>query len=363
MTGERRDAVDGTRPVRPGEELDLEKLRAYLDAHLEGGAENVTIEQFPGGHSNLTYAIRVDGRELVLRRPPFGNRVKSAHDMTREVTVLSALSPVYPPAPKPLVHCDDDSVIGAPFYVMDRVRGVILRRTLPAGITVSPGEACRLSEAFVDNLVALHAVDWRAAGLGAIAKPEGYVERQVNGWAKRYADAATESISNMDRVGKWLVDHLPSSDNEAAHATVVHNDYKFDNLVLAEDDLAKIVGVLDWEMATVGDPLMDLGVALGYWIEDKDSDEMKSFAFGPTAIAGSFTRREIIERYAKKSGRNVDHLLFYFVFSHFKLAGVAQQIYWRFKMGHTKDERFAAFIFGVHVLADAAARAIDAGAI
>ncbi|HEX7666670.1 MAG TPA: phosphotransferase family protein [Polyangiaceae bacterium] len=363
MTEDRKNAVDRTRAVRAGEELDLAKLTAYLDAHLEGGAKKVAIQQFPGGHSNLTYLIEVDGKELVLRRPPFGNRVKSAHDMTREVTMLSALSPVYPPAPKPLVNCEDDSVVGSPFYVMQRLRGVILRRSLPPGLTISPGEACRLSESFVDNLVALHAVDWKKAGLGAIAKPEGYVERQVKGWAKRYADAATDSIPDMDRVGAWLVDHLPKAENEAAHATVVHNDYKFDNLVLAEDDLAKIVGVLDWEMATVGDPLMDLGVALGYWIEDKDSDEMKSFAFGPTAIPGSFTRREIVERYAQKSGRDVDQLLFYFVFSHFKLAGVAQQIYWRFKMGHTKDERFASFIFGVHVLAAAAARAIDTGKI
>ncbi|MGH7282642.1 MAG: phosphotransferase family protein [Polyangiaceae bacterium] len=357
------DIVDRTRAVRQGEELDVGKLTAYLDAHLEGGAKRVLVEQFPGGHSNLTYMIRVDAgsesRELVLRRPPFGNRVKSAHDMTREVTMLSALAPVYPPAPKPLVNCEDESVIGAPFYVMERIRGVILRRTLPNGVTLSPGEACRLSEAFVDNLVTLHAIDWGKIGLSKIAKPEGYAERQVTGWAKRYEDAATDSIPDMDRVGAWLGRHLPPATNERTRATVVHNDYKFDNLVLAENDLAKILGVLDWEMATIGDPLMDLGVVLGYWIENSDSDELKSFAFGPTAVPGMFSRREIAERYGQKTGRDVSKLLFYYVFSLFKLAGVAQQIYWRYKMGHTKDERFAAFIFGVRILAEQASRALD----
>ena len=361
-------AIDPARAVRAGEEIDLEKLRDYLANHLEGGARQIAIEQFPGGHSNLTYLLRVDGRELVLRRPPFGNRVKSAHDMSREVTMLSALAPVYPPAPKPLVNCEDDAVIGSPFYVMERMRGVILRRSLPKGVVVPPAKARQLSEAFVDNLVTLHAIDWEKRGqddLSRIAKPEGYVARQIGGWTRRYADAATDAIPDMESVGKWLAEKLPSAHPalEREQATVVHNDYKFDNLVLAPDDLSHIVGVLDWEMATVGDPLMDLGVALGYWIESTDPDEMRSFAFGPTSIPGSFTRRQIVDRYAEKSGRDTSRMLFYFVFSLFKTAGVAQQIHWRFRMGHTKDERFAAFLSGVHVLAQAAARAIDRGKI
>jgi aminoglycoside phosphotransferase (APT) family kinase protein len=365
---EEKLAVDPARAVRPGEEIDLEKLRVYLSAHLDSGApgvKQISLEQFPGGHSNLTYLLHVDGRELILRRPPFGNRVKSAHDMTREVTMLSALSPVYPQAPKPLVNCEDASVIGSPFYVMERIRGVILRRTLPKGVTVSPGEACRLSEAFVDNLVTLHAIDWEKIGLNAIAKPEGYVTRQVTGWMKRYQDAATDDIPNMDQVGKWLTEKMPKTDGaaERKNATVIHNDYKFDNLVLAPDNVGSILGVLDWEMSTVGDPLMDLGTALGYWVEATDGEDIRSFAFGPTALPGSFTRREIAERYSAKSGRDTSHMLFYFVFSLYKTAGVAQQIYWRFKMGHTKDERFGAFLFGVQILAQSAARAIERGHI
>ncbi|MEO8876118.1 MAG: phosphotransferase family protein, partial [Polyangiaceae bacterium] len=215
--------IDPARAVRSGEEIDIVKLRDYLQMHLEGGAREVVVEQFPGGHSNLTYLLHVDGRELVLRRPPFGNRVKSAHDMTREVTMLSALAPVYSPAPKPLVNCEDASVIGSPFYVMERMRGVILRRTLPKGVTISPGEACRLSEAFVDNLVRLHALDWKKIGLSAIAKPEGYVARQVSGWTKRYADAATDTIADMESVGNWLAEKMPDADKERERATVVHN--------------------------------------------------------------------------------------------------------------------------------------------
>lgn len=246
---------------------------------------------------------------------------------------------------------------------MERIRGVVLRRTLPKGVTLSPGEACKLSESLVDNLAALHAIDWQKIGLDKIAKPEGYVKRQVEGWAKRYTDAATDDIPDMLRVGKWLADNLPPAENERARGTVVHNDYKFDNLVLDPSDLTKVIGVLDWEMATVGDPLMDLGVTLGYWIEGRDSEEMKSFAFGPTTLPGCLSRREIAERYAQKTGRDLTNILFYYVFAHFKLAGVAQQIYWRYKNGHTKDERFAAFIFGVRILAEAASRAIDRGAI
>jgi aminoglycoside phosphotransferase (APT) family kinase protein len=222
-----------------------------------------------------------------------------------------------------------------------------------------------LSEAFVDNLVTLHAIDWEKIGLSKIAKPESYVERQVTGWTKRYHDAATDDIPNMQSVGKWLAEKIPKHDAavERKNATVIHNDYKFDNLVLAPDDIGSILGVLDWEMSTVGDPLMDLGTALGYWVEANDPEDIRSFAFGPTFLPGSFTRREIAERYAAKSGRDTSHMLFYYVFSLYKTAGVAQQIYWRFKMGHTKDERFGAFLFGVQILAASAARAIDRGRI
>jgi len=263
---------------------------------------------------------------------------------------------VFPQAPRPVFYCEDASVLGAPFYLMERVRGVVLRRTPPPGTTLDAATMRRSSEALVDVLADLHTVDWRAAGLEGVGKPVGYVERQVSGWTKRYKDAQTSEVPEMDRVAAWLAERVPEAQREV-RATVVHNDYKFDNVVLAHDDLARVVGVLDWEMSTVGDPLMDLGVALGYWIEPGDPDEVKMLAFGPTALPGSLTRREVVERYARRTGRDPSNIGFFYVFALFKSAGVLQQIFWRYKNGHTKDERFAFFDQLVKLLAELAERA------
>jgi aminoglycoside phosphotransferase (APT) family kinase protein len=350
--------LDKTRAVRAGEELDVPKLEAFLAREIPDVAPPIAVEQFPGGHSNLTYLVRdAKGRELVLRRPPFGNRVKTAHDMGREYKILSKLSAVYPPAPRPLAYTENPEILGSPFYVMERIRGVILRRGSP--VVPSPETARKLCESFVDNLVLLHAVDPAKAGLGDLGKPEGYIARQVTGWTKRYEDAATDDIPKMNEMAKWLAAHMPAD----ADPAIIHNDYKFDNLVLDAGDLTKIRGVLDWEMSTLGDRRMDLGTALGYWVEAGDPEEVRSFAFGPTNLPGCMTRRELVERYGAKSGLDVSNMLFYFAFSLFKTAGVAQQIYWRFKQGLTKDERFGAFIFGVRVLSAAAVQAVARGTI
>jgi aminoglycoside phosphotransferase (APT) family kinase protein len=357
-------ALDPTRPVREGEELDNAKVEAFLRAHVEGldPAAKVSVEQFPGGHSNLTYLVRAGDRELVLRRPPFGNRVKTAHDMGREYKILSKLSAVYPPAPRPLAYTEDPEILGAPFYVMERIRGTILRRTLPDSMKLDASTVRRLCEGFVDNLATLHAIDYDAAGLGDIGKPAGYIERQVTGWTKRYRDARTDDIPEMEVAAKWLHDRMGEAGKEV-RASVIHNDYKYDNLVLDAQDLTKIRGVLDWEMATIGDPLMDLGTALGYWIDPSDTEEDKMFAFGPTLLPGSLTRQQLAERYAAATGRDLGNILFFFVFALFKTAGVAQQIYWRYHQGLTKDPRFAAFIVGTRVLAAAAVRATERGNI
>lgn len=350
--------LDKTRPVRAGEELDVPKLEAFLTKEIPDVALPIAVEQFPGGHSNLTYLVRdAKGRELVLRRPPFGNRVKTAHDMGREYKILSKLSVVYPPAPRPLAYTEDPGILGSPFYVMERIPGVILRRASP--VELSPETARKLCESFVDNLVLLHAVDPEKAGLGDLGKPEGYINRQVTGWTKRYEDAATDDIPEMNEMAKWLAANMPAD----ADPAIIHNDYKFDNLVLDAGDLTKIRGVLDWEMSTLGDRRMDLGTALGYWVEASDAEEVRSFAFGPTNLPGCMTRKELVERYGEKSGLDVSKMLFYFAFSLFKTAGVAQQIYWRYKQGLTKDERFGAFIFGVRVLSAAAVQAVARGTI
>jgi aminoglycoside phosphotransferase (APT) family kinase protein len=349
--------IDPTRTVRPGEELDVARLAPYLQATL--GLEGpVTVEQFPSGHSNLTYLVRVGARDLVLRRPPFGSKVKTAHDMGREFHVLRHIAAVYP-APRPLAHCEDPAVLGAPFYLMERITGVIVRLQPPPPLVDDPPLVRRLCESFVDNLARLHALDWRAVGLGDWGKPQGYVERQVTGWTRRYQDARTDDIPEMEWLAAWLAARMPPETG----AALIHNDYKYDNLVLAADDLTRIIGVLDWEMSTVGDPLMDLGTALGYWVEAGDPDELQAVRFGATTLPGSFTRRELAERYAARTGRDVSSLLFYYCFALFKTAGVAQQIYYRFKQGLTHDERFARMIFGVRVLSATAKRAAESGRV
>ncbi len=352
--------VDQARAVREGEALDTERLAAFIAERMPEAEGEVEVLQFPGGHSNLTYLVRAGGRELVLRRPPFGTKVKSAHDMGREYRILSRLADVYPKAPRARLYCDDPAVLGAPFYLMDRVEGVILRKQqAPAGVALPPERMRALSEALVDGLAELHGVDFAACGLGDLGHPEGYVRRQVEGWTRRYAAARTDDLPEVERAAAWLLDHVPPERG----AALIHNDYKYDNLVLDPADLTRIVAVLDWEMATVGDPLMDLGTSLGYWVDPDDSPEMRMLPVGPTTLPGNLTRAEVVARYAEKSGDDVAGILFYYVFGLFKVAVIAQQIYARFKQGLTQDPRFQAMILGVTVLGKTADRAVEVGRI
>ncbi len=348
---------DEPRSVRTGEELDVLRLGEYLAEHLAGWEGPIVVEQFPSGYSNLTYLIRTPDRELVLRRPPLGNRVKSAHDMGREYRVLSHLSQVYEPAPKPVLFCEEASVIGAPFFLMERRRGTILRGS--RGGPTSPQEVRRLNETLVEGLARLHAIDYVATGLGNLGKPEGFVDRQVTGWAHRYQDARTDPVPRLERVAAWLAENRPGESG----AALIHNDYKFDNLVLDPDDPGRIVAVLDWEMATIGDPLMDLGTTLGYWIEPDDPAPLKALVVGPTDRPDSLSRREVVERYATETGRELGDMRFYSAFGRFKIAVIAQQIYARYVRGLTRDERFARLGEAVAALGDAASETIESGRI
>jgi aminoglycoside phosphotransferase (APT) family kinase protein len=355
--------IDSAKSVRPGEEIDAAPLAVWLKPRLPGVEGPIAVEQFPGGHSNLTYLLRFGDRELVLRRPPFGSKVKTAHDMGREFRVLSRLYAAYPKAPRALLHCDDPEVIGAPFYVMERVRGIILRhQKAPAGVDLNPERMRVISEAAVDGLAELHAVDYRAVGLDDLGHPEGYVARQVDGWSERWRRSRTDDISDLDRAAAWLADHQPP-ERPRQDTALLHNDYKYDNLVLHPDELERIVAVLDWEMATVGDPLMDLGTSLGYWMDPDDAPALRLLPAGPTTLPGNLRRAEVVERYAAVTGRDVSNILFYYVFGLFKIAVIAQQIYYRYKQGLTKDERFAALIGAVRILGHTAAQALDKGRI
>jgi aminoglycoside phosphotransferase (APT) family kinase protein len=352
--------IDSTRPVRPGEEIDAAALAAWLKSRLPGIEGPIAVEQFPGGHSNLTYLLRLGDDELVLRRPPIGSKVKTAHDMGREYRVLSRLHTVYPKAPVALLHCDDPEVIGAPFYIMERMRGVILRQPrAPQGIDLPPERMRAISEAAVDGLADLHAVDYRAAGLEDLGKPEGYAARQVEGWTGRWRKSRTEDVPDLDRAAAWLAANLPLPSQETIGAALIHNDYKYDNLVLHPQELERIVAVLDWEMATIGDPLMDLGTSLGYWMDPDDHPDLRLLPGGPTTLPGNLSRAGVVERYAARTGRDVTQLLFYYIYGLFKIAIIAQQIYYRYKQGLTHDERFASLIGAVRILSHTASQAIE----
>jgi aminoglycoside phosphotransferase (APT) family kinase protein len=347
--------IDSTKPVRAGEELDAKKLGDWLRVQGLGNGE-IAVEQFPSGHSNLTYLIQSDGHEWVLRRPPFGSKVKTAHDMGREFRILSGLAGHFP-APRPLVHCRDESVMGAQFYVMERLRGVIPRVEGTAEMRESPPLVTRLGASFVDTLKRLHQLDWRSLGFGDFGKPEGYVERQVTGWARRWKDARIDEVPDMEWMTEWLHARLPRQGDETAGAAVIHNDFKYDNLVLEESDQARIIGVLDWEMSTIGDPLMDLGTALGYWVEAGDPGPLQMARMCATTLPGSFTRHQLMERY----GVDVPGMLFYYCFALWKNAVVGQQIYFRFKQGLTKDPRFEGIGMIVPMLAASARTAAETG--
>ncbi len=333
--------------VRAGEELDLAALGAYLLEHLIGidPAGPIKIEQFPGGHSNLTYLIRYGEQEFVLRRPPVGPVAPTAHDMPREYKLLSVINPHFPLAPKPVLLCEEASVIGVPFYLMERRRGFIVRFKVPEQIGDNLELRKHLSEAVVDTLVALQAVDIHATGIVNIGKPEGLVARQVHGWAKRWHGSRTGELAEMDQVIQWLVDRIPP---ESVGATIVHNDFKLDNLMLDADDPARVVALLDWEMCTVGDPLIDVGLLLTYWTMRGRNGESGPAARNSSLRAvtngpGWLTREEIIERYAARTGRDLTRIMFYETFARFKVAVIIQQIYFRFVQGQTRDERFRNF--------------------
>lgn len=350
--------VDTPRPVRTGEELDLDKLSGYLRSALPQWHGPIEVEQFPSGYSNLTYLLRIGNHELILRRPPFGSKVKAAHDMGREFRVLSALHPVYPLAPNPLALCEDPDVLGAPFYVMERIAGVILRGKRPPDFACAPETVRGCCESLVRNLAVLHAIDYRAAGLGDLRKEGSFVERQVHGWIDRYYQSQTDEVVHIDQAAAWLREHYPAD----CGSVLIHNDYKFDNLVLAPRDLTRIIGVLDWEMCTIGDPLMDLGNALSYWMEPKDPP-LGTVPCFLTLEPGSMTRMQVAERYAQCTGRDISNISFYYVFGLLKLAVIVQQIYYRYKKGLTKDERFAPLILMVGALGIRAVETIETGVI
>jgi aminoglycoside phosphotransferase (APT) family kinase protein len=341
-----------TAPIRPGEEFDLKRLEDYLRAHLSDlitqsppDGSLMEVEQFPGGHSNLTYLVRFGRQEFVLRRPPFGPVAPTAHDMPREYRLLVAISPHFPLAPRPFLLCEDVTIIGVPFYLMERRRGLIIRRDIPEQIGDDLALRRRVSEAMVETLVHLHAVDIYSTGLAQIGKPAGFVTRQVRGWTERWYRSRTTDVPEVDEVIGWLAARIPPEPAPEAGnpATLVHNDFKLDNVMLDPQDPSRVVAVLDWEMCTVGDPLIDFGIFLCYWAMKEDPEARRESISPVTAEPGWMTRQELIRLYGAKTGRDLSGIAFYETFALFKVAVVLQQIYYRYFKGQTRDERFKDF--------------------
>ncbi len=324
--------------VRADERLDLARIEPYLRAHLPGAEGPLAIAQFGGGHANLTYLVRFGEREFVLRRPPLGPIAATSHDMSREHRVLSVLHRGYALAPESYHLCTDHGVIGADFLVVERRHGFVIREDLPERFRGDPALGVRIGEMIVDCLAALHTVDHDAVGLGALGRPEGFVARQVAGWTKRWHAAKDADNADMDRLAAWLADGIP----ETRVHTLVHNDYKLDNVLVAHDDPGRAVAVLDWDMCTSGDPLVDLGNLLNYWAEAGDDPAWRTAAAMPTWREGFPSRAQAVARYAQATGFDVAEMPWYHVFGVFKLAVILQQIHIRWLRGQTRDARFAA---------------------
>ncbi|RIK18092.1 MAG: phosphotransferase family protein [Anaerolineae bacterium] len=336
-----------TIPMRPDEQLDMRRLGDYLTGKLTGSDQTLAVRQFGGGAANLTYLLDYGAEQYVLRRPPLGPVAASAHDMGREYRVLSVLHQAYPYAPRAFLFCDDLSVIGAPFFVMERRQGVVVRRTMPEAYAAMPNAARRMSEALVDALAAFHAVDYDALGLGGLGKPAGFIDRQIEGWYRRWHAAKTADLPDMDAVYAWLKANQPAN----TRVSLVHNDYKLDNVMLAAGDPGRVVAVFDWDMCTLGDPLADLGALLTYWTEPSDPPYLQATAMMPLGEPGFLSRAKLVARYAAKSGRAVEAIDFYHALGLFRLTVIIAQIYIRYARGQTQDSRFAAMEFMIPALA------------
>jgi aminoglycoside phosphotransferase (APT) family kinase protein len=343
--------------VRASEQLQWDALADYAREQLKivlgdrfDGAPPMTVEQFPGGHSNLTYLLRFGGQEFVMRRPPFGPVPPRAHDMARECRILQALHPVFPLAPRPYVLCEDSSVIGATFYLMERRHGVVVRADEPDGLKDNPDARRDVSKAMVDALADLHLIDTVAQGLASLGKPQGFVERQVRGWSERWKGSQTTELPAMDELARWLIEQLPP---EPERPSLLHGDFKLDNVMLDGAPLNRVVAVFDWEMSALGDPLVDLGILIAYWIHTTPAAQRHSLQ-PVTRRPGWFSREEILQRYEQRTGSDVTGIKFYEVFAVFKLAVVLQQIFYRYHRGQTDDARFADLDKRVELLAQIA---------
>ncbi len=324
--------------VRKGEELNEQNLKQFLYENdiITNVKSELAVKQFTHGFSNLTYLLNIENKEYVLRRPPFG-AIKRGHDMGREYKVQSGLNTVFSKVPKMYAYTEDENVIGSSFYIMEKVEGIILSYQKTKKLNIPKEDFSKIADSWMNTFVELHQVDYKKAGLEDLGKPEGYIERQVTNWGKQYLKVATDDVPSAEKVMQWMQEHQPT----AFDHSLIHNDYKYDNVVFAGNSWKEVSAILDWEMATLGDPLMDLGTSLGYWTMASDHDFVKQGIPSPTVFEGNPSRSQVVEMYAQKSGKPINNIVFYYVYGLFKIAVIAQQIYYRYKHGYTTDPRFA----------------------
>ena len=330
------DQYNKTHAVRAGEELDLDRLNPWLLEQVEGLSGIPKVTQYSGGASNWTYCLSYREREVILRRAPAGTKAKGAHDMGREYRLQAALKPHYPYVPEMLAHSDDETIVGAEFYVMEKLNGVVPRQNFPEGFELSEEQVRQLCYNAIDSLIELHHVDNQQAGLDQLAKGTGYLQRQVEGWIKRYENVVTWNVSGGRSVARWLRNNIP----EREIICLTHNDFRLDNMVLDPNDPTQILGILDWELATLGDPLLDLGTMLVYWIQADDNAIAKGTRRQPTHVPGMLRREEVLAYYRSKTDWPIDDFTFYEVLSSYRLAGIAQQIYYRYHKKQTRNPQF-----------------------
>ena len=341
--------------IRDDETIESTQLVEFFRQH-NLDYNDLEIKQYQSGFSNLTYLISTSTNNFILRKPPLGAKaLKGGHNMEREFQILSKLYPHFPKVPKPYLFSKDESIIGSPFYLMEKKDGYIIRPNIDPKQAPSKEKMEKICQSFIDHFAQLHNLNIYDLKLDSLGKIKGYNQRQIEGWIGRFNHSKTSELPSINFIAQWLLENIP----QESKASIIHNDYKFDNVVLDSNDITSINAILDWEMATVGDPLMDLGTSLGYWIDQNDPQELHFFQLSSTALDGCFSREELLHQYSLKTGQDIANPIFYYTYGLFKIATIVQQIYFRYSKGFTKDRRFASLNIIVELLASIAKQSIQ----
>jgi aminoglycoside phosphotransferase (APT) family kinase protein len=322
--------------LRNEDAFDEKAVLDFLKKTIPSLQGDLEVKQFSGGASNLTYQLNVDYQQFILRTAPKGTKAKGAHDMAREHNIMAALKPNYPYIPTMIAYSDDTQIIGREFYIMEKITGIIPRANMPKDLLMSEAETRQMCLNVIDKLIELHQIDIEKTGLNSFGKGEGYIQRQIEGWCGRYEKAKTWNVPSCKKVMSFLKNNMPEKERKC----FIHNDFRFDNVILNPENPTEVIGILDWEMATIGDPLMDLGNSLAYWVQADDDFFMKKIRRQPTHLKGMLKREEVVAYYCEKMNFSKEDFTFYEVYGLFRLAVIIQQIYYRYHHKQTTNLGF-----------------------